>query len=191
MNNCKTIDNAAYRAINGTDTLNASGHLRRLRDLDLLQMKGSGSRTYYIPGPKFVVSQASSSENAHQPTPDGHQSRSDGHQARQNGHQPQVNGHQSTPTGPLALEGLPETIRQRIPPVGNKPRREVWRGLIQDLCAWRPLSSRELAGILGKQDHKKLVRNHLSPMVADGILAYTIPEMENHPDQRYTTVNQE
>jgi ATP-dependent DNA helicase RecG len=22
-------------------------------------------------------------------------------------------------------------------------------------------------------------------MVADGLLAYTIPEMENHPDQRY------
>jgi ATP-dependent DNA helicase RecG len=33
--------------------------------------------------------------------------------------------------------------------------------------------------------------NYLSPMVAEGILAYTIPEMENHPDQRYTTVNQE
>ena len=23
-------------------------------------------------------------------------------------------------------------------------------------------------------------------MVAEGLLAYTIPEMENHPDQRYT-----
>jgi ATP-dependent DNA helicase RecG len=48
------------------------------------------------------------------------------------------------------------------------------------------LSSRELAAALGRQDVKKLVRNHLSPMVAEGLLAYTIPEMENHPDQRYT-----
>lgn len=47
------IDNAAYRNINRTDTLNASVHLRRLRDLGLLTMKGSGSRTYYEPGPGF------------------------------------------------------------------------------------------------------------------------------------------
>src|SRR5438105_11406503 len=45
------IDNAAYRNVNRTDTLNASVHLRRLRDLGLLAMKGSGSRTYYVPGP--------------------------------------------------------------------------------------------------------------------------------------------
>ena len=38
------IDNAAYRAINRTDTLNASTHLRRLRDQGLLAMKGSGNR---------------------------------------------------------------------------------------------------------------------------------------------------
>lgn len=44
------IDNAAYRTINRTDTLNASAHLRRLRDLGLLEMKSSGSRTYYVPG---------------------------------------------------------------------------------------------------------------------------------------------
>jgi len=28
-------------------------------------------------------------------------------------------------------------------------------------------------------------------MVRDGLLDYTIPEMENHPDQRYTTANEE
>ena len=39
------IDNAAYRAINRTDTLGASGHLRRLRDLALLEMKGAGRCT--------------------------------------------------------------------------------------------------------------------------------------------------
>lgn len=48
------IDNAAYRAINRTDTLSASGHLRRLRDLGLLDMKGGGSRTYYVPGTAFA-----------------------------------------------------------------------------------------------------------------------------------------
>lgn len=47
------INNAAYRSINGVETLAASAHLRRLRDLELLEMKGSGNRTYYIPGGQF------------------------------------------------------------------------------------------------------------------------------------------
>jgi ATP-dependent DNA helicase RecG len=43
-----------------------------------------------------------------------------------------------------------------------------------------------MAELLGGRDQKHLVREFLSPMVRDGLLAYTIPEMENHPDQRYT-----
>jgi ATP-dependent DNA helicase RecG len=67
-----------------------------------------------------------------------------------------------------------------------RPRKEILRSLIVDVCQWQPSSSREIAFILGKQDHKKILRNHLSPMVAEGVLAYTIPAMENHPEQRYT-----
>lgn len=171
------IDNAAYRAINGTDTLNASGHLRRLRDLDLLQMKGSGSRTYYIPGPKFVANQTPSSENTHQPAT--------------NTHQLSVNTHQLLQNPPQGNATPPEALMARIRSAGSKPRRDVLRTIIVDLCAWQPSSARELAGWLGRTDHKHLVREHLTPMVRDGLLDYTIPEMENHPDQRYTTVNDE
>ena len=60
------------------------------------------------------------------------------------------------------------------------------RTLILDLCALRPLSAREMAAVLNRTEHKPLVRDYLSPMVKEGLLAYTIPEMENHPDQRYT-----
>ena len=84
------------------------------------------------------------------------------------------------------LGSIPESILARIPAPGTKPRREALHDLLRDLCAWRALSSREIALVLGKQDHKKLVRNYLSPMVASGVLAYTLPEQENHPDQRYT-----
>lgn len=41
-----------------------------------------------------------------------------------------------------------------------------------------------MAAVLSRTEHKPLVRDHLSPMVKDGSLAYTIPEMENHPEQR-------
>lgn len=171
------IDNAAYRAINRTDTLNASGHLRRLRDLELLEMKGAGNRTYYVPGAAFVsqaqpLPDAEAERNTHHPTPDTHQPST-------NTHQPIANAHQ-------LAQRLPAELRARIPGPGTKPRRETLRALIRDLCRWQALSAREMAELLGGRDHKHLVREILSPMVTEGLLDYTIPEMENHPNQRYT-----
>lgn len=165
------IDNAAYRAINRTDTLNASWHLRRLRDLELLEMKGAGNRTYYVPGQRFLAAQAQES-GIHQAETNSHQAAEDSHQPTQDGHQPQVT--------------IPLELAARIPPAGSKPRRDVLRALIVDLCRWRASSARELAAILHGREQKPLVRDYLTPMVAEGLLAYTIPEMENHPDQRYT-----
>jgi ATP-dependent DNA helicase RecG len=166
------IDNAAYRSINRTDTLNASSHLRRLRDLQLLDMKGSGSRTYYVPGSQFVATPVTAELNTPQPLKNSHQ-------PTQNSHQPAQNSHQSP-----AL--VPADLQAKIPPAGSKPRREVLRAVITDLCRWQDLSARELAALLHRKEHKPLVRDYLSPMVAEGVLAYTIPEMEKHPDQRYT-----
>lgn len=166
------IDNAAYRAINRTDTLNASAHLRRLRDLELLEMKGAGSRTYYVPGPQFLAAQLA-------PVPAVAPNETNSHQLDRDSHQPEGNSHH-------LLETIPSELAERIPPVGSKPRRDVMRALIVDLCRWRALSARELATILHGREHKPLVRDYLTPMVTEGVLAYTIPEMENHPDQRYT-----
>ncbi len=167
------IDNSAYRSINRADTLNASAHLRRLRDLGLVDMKGSGSRTYYVPGDALRMP-----EEGHQLTSDGHHPHTDGHQSHTDGHQSHTDGHQS-PT-------LPDGLKARIAAMGMRPRKEILRSLITDVCQWQPSSSREIASILGKQDHKKILRNHLTPMVAEGLLAYTIAAMENHPEQRYT-----
>lgn len=166
------IDNAAYRAINRTDTLNASGHLRRLRDLDLLEMKGAGSRTYYVPGPRFLAALRVPPVETSAALANSHQSDANSHQSMSDSHQPQ--------------RTIPAELAARIPEPGNKPRRNVLRSLIVDLCRWQTLSARELATILNGREPKPLVRDYLSPMVTKGLLAYTIPEMENHPDQRYT-----
>lgn len=178
------IDNAAYRAINRTDTLNASAHLRRLRDLGLLEMKGAGSRTYYVPSTEFVARSLAGQSpggtgSPHHSTPETPQPTPDTHQPTANTHQPAADTHQ-------VLAALPSSLRARIPRAGTKPRKEALRALIRDLCAWRPLSASDIAELLGGRDHKHLVREFLSPLVDEGLLAYTIPEMENHPNQRYT-----
>lgn len=180
------IDNAAYRTINRTDTLNASTHLRRLRGLALLTMKGSGSRTYYLPGPVFelLAAQATSAVIPDANLDTGLVPQS--HQLGAQSHQPAAQSHQLGEQSHQLLETLPADLLIRLPQSGSRLRRELLRDLIVDLCAWSPLSARELAVLLGRQEHKPLVRDHLSSMVAEGLLAYTIPEMEKHPDQKYT-----
>ena len=174
------IDNAVYRNINRTDTLNASVHLRRLRDLGLLLMKGSGSGTYYMPGPGFArpadsvmdVDTPQGGSQLPQPEP----------QTPQVGAQtPQANSQTPQPARPMPTE-----LARRLPAPGTRPRRDVLQALLLALCAWKPHSARELAALLERRDHKHLVKELLSPMVAAELLAYTIPGMEKHPDQRYT-----
>ncbi len=47
------IDNSTYRDINrDVDTLSASKHLRKLCDCGLLEKKGHGPATYYVPTPR-------------------------------------------------------------------------------------------------------------------------------------------
>ena len=48
------IDNATYRELTGVDTLAASQALKRLRDAGLLEQKGRGSATYYVPTPRLL-----------------------------------------------------------------------------------------------------------------------------------------
>lgn len=48
------MDNATYRELNKVDTLATSGALRRLRDAGLLEQKGRGSATYYVPTNQLV-----------------------------------------------------------------------------------------------------------------------------------------
>ena len=136
-------------------------------------MKGSGNRTYYVLGPLITALPDDDAAAAVTVTaPDSHQLGADGHQPESNRHQ--------------LLDTIPPALAARIPPAGSKPRREVLRALILDLCSWKALGARELAAILHGREHKPLVRDHLTPMVREGVLAYTIPEMEKHPGQRYT-----
>jgi ATP-dependent DNA helicase RecG len=180
------IDNAAYREINQTDTLDASTHLRRLRDLKLLQKQGSGSRTYYVPGPAFVLGpRAGGDEHG----PEGREvetpSRQVGGQSREpDGQSREPDGQSRDPDGIRTPESLPEHLRQALAGLARKPKEESLRGMIWAICDWRPLTSAQLANLLSRRQDP-LVRDHLKPMVAAGQLRYTIPEMPNHPNQAY------
>lgn len=191
------IDNSTYRTINSVETLDASAHLRRLRDLDLLEMKGSGNRTYYVPGSKFVRATATpiptavppswqGGPNIHQGAPDQHQPPPIHPTPGSDLHHPSPDLHHLRAASTPPPDDLPADLASRIRAAGLRPRESTLRSLLLELCAHGPKSAAQLASLLGGRDAKNLVRLHLGPMLAAGQLAYTFPQMPNHPDQKYT-----
>lgn len=199
------IDNDAYRSFGHADTLGASARLRRLRDLGLLEMRGSGSRTYYVPGPALAGATQralgdgleesgeaqESNGDRHQSLPDRLQSPGAPHRRPTETHKLHAQNHKlGHETHKLDHEthklDLPADLRARIAQAGRRPTFQVLRSLVLDLCRAVPMSAREITEALGRKDPRELTRRHLRPMLATGRLAYTIPQMPNHPDQKYT-----
>jgi len=203
----RAIDNSSYRQQSGLDTLAASQELRAMRDAGLLEMKGKGSATYYVPGAKFkalegmgpdeVSVQGTRMRVVKAPVPT----------AKAPGRGLNApDGPANTPADPaitpvsgantpvedaLIREGLLAELnehdraavlglKKRLP--DNKPLTE----LIMRLCSVRPYSNQELATLLDREA-KGLRRNLLKEMVNDGRLRYKYPDMISHPDQAYIT----
>ena len=81
---------------------------------------------------------------------------------------------------------LPEALKEKIFKIGKRAPEEEMKKLLIELCDLHPFSINEISILL----HRNLVflRNHyINPLMAQGKLFYTIPEMINHPNQKYTT----
>jgi len=194
------ISNAAFRAITHLDVLAASQQLRRLRQSGLLQQRGKGAQTYYVPTEKLLAPwQGRQSVPAMQPGPEAQS----GNPARQSGNLGALSGNLGALSGNLAgLSGKPDsehgaqipgqdlppdlpadlgnhlqTLKQRVPQVELEDL--VWR-----LCEWRATGSEELARLL-RRERKYVQDRILTPMLKSGRLELTIPDQPNHPHQRY------
>jgi ATP-dependent DNA helicase RecG len=177
------LDNATHRQLNGLDVLRASTDLRGLRDKEIVLQKGKGRSTYYIANPKFTLwsSGTGSAPVATATEPD------------------------LEPSAPFEVLSAPveelsapvdQALVHQLPPellkmVENLPVRisdpTIMQEVILQLCAWKPLKSSEIVGILGKSE-KYLLRSFITPLREAGKLEYTHPEMPNHPQQAYKTV---
>lgn len=158
------IDNAAYRSIIHVDTLTASGNLRRLRDSGLLEQKGLGRATYYVPTKKLRGEGAIISAKA------------------------QVGGLNPTAYAQMVgLGSLPEGLTDAILGLKGRNPPEKLRDVIYELCSWKPIKASHLAGLLGKR-HGYLVEKHLRPMLEAGELEHLYPENLAHPKQAYRAV---
>lgn len=180
-----SIDNAAYRHLNQVDVLNASQHLRRFRDQGLLEQRGKGSATYYVPTLRFLETLAGGKSS-----PGGQDPASLAEQSKAGAIPdlvkaiPDSNGGVPDSNPPLGASTLPEDLQARIAALGAKPRQEPLRQVILALCSHQPFGAQQLATLLGRAK-KHLINDHLSEMVAQGDLELTLPQQPNHPRQAY------
>ena len=83
-------------------------------------------------------------------------------------------------------DDLPLELKERIKQLGKRTNPKEMEKLIIDLCNWNPLSLKEIAKLINRKTSS--VRYlYLNKLINQGKLFYTIPEMLNHPNQKYTT----
>lgn len=199
------VNNSAYRDINQLETLVASGRLRHLRDLGLLEQKGKGSATYYTPtqsllAGSLVPSQSGIDDRSFKTAgPAQSQGLAPALTAQPQGLTPVITG---LPTGSGArLQGfpggatkplqpklpeLPAPLRAVIANIGHRSNHQQLASVITQLCSWRPLRAADLANYLSR-GKAYITRTQLATMIRDGTLEYLYPDNPAHPQQAYRT----
>ena len=173
------IDNLVYRQINAVDTLAASTELRRLRDLDLLEMKGRSSATYYVPGPKliFLMGSRVKERQTHNPLAETPNLNLETHKLLEETHKLTIETHK--------LSRIPTELNERLKGLGKRVGKDEREDLIVDLCSYGTWTAGELARLLKIKDPRYLQREYLKPLVKAQKLQYLHPDMPNHPEQAY------
>jgi ATP-dependent DNA helicase RecG len=162
------ISNAEYRTINGVDTLTASSHLRRLRDFGLLEPKGRGNATYYVPTEKLLAP---------------------GISAQAPGISAQAPGISAQAPGiPLDFPPLPRELIELLKTIGKRTAAQKIRTVIIKLCTYGPLKLPDLVEIL-QRDSDHLRKHYISKMIDNGELEYLFPDSPSHPQQAYKASN--
>lgn len=160
------IDNITYRQLSSTSAMEASKELKALVNNGLIAAKGQGRKTYYVPTEIFRFSAADAgSVSPKVVTLDGKVVTSD--------------------DNVVTLEDIfGEKIVRKLNSLGKRCNKSDLEEVIIELCKVTPLSIEEIAV------HTKRTVNYIRVKVLPGLLKenrirFTIPEMKNHPNQKY------
>ncbi len=191
------INNQAYRDLNQADVLNASTHLRKLRDQGLLEMKGKAAGAYYVPtttlfkewpvspnGGQSGMAGAQSGMAGAQSGMAGAQSGMAGAQSGMAGSQSGMAGAQSgmaQPVIPPELSAQISQLKQREPP-------QTVQDIVAAMCRYGSWSVEELAKNLDRTP-QYVLDHYVRPLVKAGRLRMAIPDQPRQPRQRYQATN--
>ena len=79
---------------------------------------------------------------------------------------------------------LPDDIKKRIDEVGKRVPKDVLNKLVVDMCSIVPLSMDDLSVLLHRNS-KSFKNKNIKVLLENNQLFYWIPEMINHPLQKY------
>ncbi len=184
------IDNAAYRALNKVDTLSASAALRRLRDAGLLQQKGRGSATYYVPAERLGLADKSPDKGAASAlsgNPAGLSSNPDALSSNPAALPSNPQAAEQDAARMVLLDALPGSLAARLGAIGQRRPPQEIQDLVVALCGLRDWPVNELALVL-RRNPEVVRQNYLRPLMRDGRLVMTNPEEPNDPQQAYRAV---
>ena len=207
------IDNATYRQLDSSIThARARLEIHKLCDLGFLEKKGQGRNTYYIKTSK-VVSLGERLLPQHgtlgEKVPPQHGTLGEkippqhgtlgekippqhgtlGKKIPPQGEKiPPQHGTFEIESQPKSrnelLRELPKGLQERVAKLGKWASRENVSQLLVDLCAFKPYSYEELALII-QRAAKPMKDKYIKPLRLANKLFYWIPEMINHPLQKY------
>lgn len=183
------ITNADYRSINRVaDVLNASQHLRRLRDRGLLAQKGKGADTYYVPTEKLMLPWQQLQGETYGPSAKSGETKSvnpapkSGEPAPKSGESEPKSGESEAKSGEPPAE-----LQDVLAALGGKASRASMETALVRLCQWQPLSAEAIAQYLSRT--REYVRDTLiPPLLREGRIVRTIPDQPTHPGQKYRAV---
>ena len=192
------IDNATYRQLDSSIThARARLEIHKLCDLGFLEKKGQGRNTYYIRTSKLVTLVERLRPQDERLLPQhGTLGEKIPPQSKRIPPQHGTLGEKIPPQhGTFEIESqpksrnellreLPKGLQERVAKLGKWASREKVSQLLVDLCAFKPYSYEELALII-QRAAKPMKNKYIKPLRLANKLFYWIPEMINHPLQKY------
>ena len=207
------IDNITYRQLSSDiNNQRASYDLHYMCTKGLLEQKGQSRSTYYIAGENFINNSRLDGENSRANREnsnaagemcraneemfraDGEMCRADGEMCRGDGENSRAIGENSRgdSIGNSRADGennraIPEELLEKCKNLKKWESSKKMKDIVLELCTFMPLSLNDIAKIINRKPNS--VRYlYVNPLIESGELFYTIPEMLNHPNQKYTAV---
>ena len=189
------IDNSTYRDINrGSDTLSASKHLRKLCDCGLLEKRGQGPATYYIPTDRALEKWPPNSANESK-TQDvaGKSTKHEVKTTKLDDKSTKLDGKTTKLDDKSTklveeLPELPSEIRCLIDSLGGKGNLTTAFDAVVALLKWKELSVKDIASYLDRTP-SHVRREYIAPLIQADLIRPTIPDNPTDPRQTYRATN--
>lgn len=179
------VDNVSLRRLTGQHPADVTKVLGSLRDRGLLQMIGLGRGAWYQLGPSAGSAGATATAAMK-----GTAASLEGRAASLGGSGPSLEGRRPSLEGEqVDLAEIWTELLEIAAPVRAERRVSLHTrdALVVSLCARAPLTIRELAELLGRNE--AYVGDVVRSLVVAGRLGFVYAERPRHPKQRYRAVN--